>query len=219
MAARAAVLLAATGVGGYYADAYARKRYWVQNNDSVKVGVTTRGKPSLGGPFTLVTTDGDPISQAAFLGQWTAFYFGFCHCPEICPVELNRMTKVVDNLRRDMPNARIQPLFVSCDPRRDSLAAIKEYLTVFHKDFIGLVGTPKQVNDACKSYRIYYSIPDDKAAPQDDYLIDHSIAIFFFDPQGRFVEFFGNRYNEDEITEKVKWCMKNYEADPTWTNW
>lgn len=213
----AAVVL---GAGAYYSNEYAKKRYWVQNKDSVKVSVTTRGKPSLGGPFTLVTTDGEPISQAEFLGRWTFFYFGFCHCPEICPIELNRMTKVVNAVREAKPNVDIQPLFVSCDPRRDSLANIKEYLSVFHPDFIGLVGTPKQVNEACKSYRIYYSLPDESITKDgSDYLIDHSIAIFFFDPKGQFVEFFGNRYTEQEITEKVLWCISQYEQDPLWTNW
>ncbi|CUG87807.1 cytochrome c oxidase assembly factor, putative [Bodo saltans] len=202
----------------WFGSGYAKKRYFGEEG-SARVSVETRGRPSLGGPFVLVNTDGEVVTQADFQGHWTFFYFGFVHCPEICPVELNRMSKVVDAVRAEKPNQSIKPLFVSCDPRRDSLLAIREYLSVFHKDFIGLVGTPKQVNDACKSYRIYYSVPSDSVIETDDYLIDHSIAIFLFDPKGQFVDFFGNRYDEKEIAEKVVRYMGNFERDPTWTNW
>lgn len=202
----------------WYGSRQAKQRYFGAEG-SARVSVETRGRPALGGPFVLVNTKGEPVSQAEFLGSWAFFYFGFTHCPEICPVELNRMSHVVDAVRAARPQERIAPLFVSCDPRRDSLEAIDEYLSVFHPDFIGLVGTPKQVNDACRSYRIYYSIPAEEDAEQEDYLIDHSIAIFLFDPQGRFVDFFGNRYDEREITEKVLHYMSEYAKDPTWTNW
>lgn len=202
----------------YVGSGWAKKRYF-GDEGSQRVSVETRGKPALGGPFVLVTHDGEPVSQAEYLGQWTFFYFGFTHCPEICPVELNRMTKVVNAVRDAKPKQPITPLFVSCDPKRDSLESIKEYLSVFHPDFIGLVGTSKQVDTACKSYRIYYSLPSDTVADAEDYLIDHSIAIFLFDPKGQFVEFFGNRYDEKEITAKVLTFMDNYEKDPSWTNW
>lgn len=202
----------------WYGSAYAKKRYF-GDEGSTRVSVESRGRPSLGGPFVLVNTKGEIVSQADFLGKWTFFYFGFTHCPEICPVELNRMTKVVDAVRAANPSQSIVPLFVSCDPKRDSLAAIDEYLSVFHPDFVGMVGTPHQVDQACKSYRIYYSVPADDAAEKDDYLIDHSIAIFLFDPQGQFVDFFGNRYDETEIATKVSQYMIKYQNDPSWTNW
>ncbi|CBH14402.1 cytochrome c oxidase assembly factor, putative [Trypanosoma brucei gambiense DAL972] len=202
----------------WYGSEKAKKRYF-GSQGSARVSVETRGRPALGGPFVLVNTDGEPVSQAEFLGSWAFFYFGFTHCPEICPVELNRMSKVIDAVRTKRPNQKIVPLFVSCDPRRDSLEAIAEYLSVFHESFVGLVGTPKQVSDACKSYRIYYSLPSEEAAEQNDYLIDHSIAIFLFDPKGRFVDFFGSRYDENEITERVLGYMDQLERDPEWTNW
>ncbi|EAN90783.1 putative cytochrome c oxidase assembly factor [Trypanosoma cruzi] len=215
MLAALAVLSAGTL---WYGSRQAKKRYF-GSAGSARVNVETRGRPALGGPFVLVKTDGEPVTQAEFLGSWTFFYFGFTHCPEICPVELNRMSKVVDAVRARRPKDRILPLFVSCDPRRDSLEAIAEYISAFHPDFVGLVGTPKQVNDACKSYRIYYSLPSAEAAETNDYLIDHSIAIFLFDPKGRFVDFFGNRYDESEITERVLHYMEQLERDPEWTNW
>jgi protein SCO1/2 len=211
--------LVAAAVCAYCGDAYAKRRIGFKEKDSTYVSVTTRGRPSLGGPFVLVNCDGDVVSQADFLGKWVFFYFGFVHCPEICPIELNRMTKVVDAVRAQRPRDTLQPLFVSCDVKRDSLAAIREYLSIFHKDFIGLSGTPNQINATCKSYRIYYSLPDEESASSGDYLIDHSIAIFLFDPQGRFVDFFGSRYDHNEISAKVVEYMAKHEADPEWTNY
>lgn len=206
-------------VGAYFANEHAKNTIGFKEKDSTYVHVNTRGRPSLGGPFVLVNFDGEVVSQADFLGKWVFFYFGFVHCPEICPIELNRMTKVVDIVKGQRPKDVLQPLFVSCDVKRDSLSAIREYLSIFHKDFIGLVGTPNQVNSTCKSYRIYYSLPDDEGEQSGDYLIDHSIAIFLFDPQGRFVDFFGSRYDHNEISAKVVDYMAKYEADPQWTNY
>eukprot|EP00759_Apiculatamorpha_spiralis_P002759 PhF_6_TR11198/c0_g1_i2/m.18056/K07152/SCO1_2; protein SCO1/2 len=206
------------GAVTYYGNEYAKSRY-AHPDCGALVSQTSHGKPNLGGPFVLVDTDGRICSQRDFLGHWTFFYFGFVNCPEICPVELNRMTKVVDGIRKRIPGIQIKPLFVSCDPLRDSLDHIKDYLADFHPDFVGMVGTPEQVNHVCKSYRIYYSVPDEKAQDEGDYLIDHSIAIFLFDPQGRFVDFFGTRYKEDEILDKMEGYVKNYMKDPTWTTW
>lgn len=129
------------------------------------------------------------------------------------------MTHVVNVVKEKKPNDEFVPLFVSCDPNRDSLQAIEEYLSVFHPDFLGLVGTPQQVHQTCKNYRIYYSVPTEEDTQTDDYLIDHSIAIFLFDPQGRFVDFFGNRYDQHEIADKVLHYMDCYDADHAWTNW
>lgn len=213
-----ALMVAAT-IAAYFANNHAKKVVGFKEKDSTYVHVNTRGRPSLGGPFVLVNTEGEVVSQADFLGKWQFFYFGFVHCPEICPIELNRMTKVVDMVKEKRPKDTLQPLFVSCDVKRDNLSAIKEYLSIFHKDFIGLVGTPNQVNTTCKSYRIYYSLPDDEGEQSGDYLIDHSIAIFLFDPQGRFVDFFGSRYDHNEIAAKVVDYMGKYEADPEWTNY
>eukprot|EP00760_Papus_ankaliazontas_P002388 PhM_4_TR10974/c0_g1_i1/m.17685/K07152/SCO1_2; protein SCO1/2 len=205
--------------GTYWANEYAKKKYAVSEGTIQVSYVKTHGKPNLGGPFVLVDTEGRVRSQRDFLGSWCFFYFGFTNCPEICPVELNRMSKVVDGLRERIPSVNIQPLFVSCDPLRDDLEKVDEYVKDFHKDFVGMVGTPEQVDRVCKSYRIYYSLPDEKAQASGDYLIDHSIAIFLFDPQGRFVDFFGSRYSETEILDKVEGYVHNYMADPTWTTW
>eukprot|EP01062_Namystynia_karyoxenos_P041555 TRINITY_DN30284_c0_g1_i1.p2 TRINITY_DN30284_c0_g1~~TRINITY_DN30284_c0_g1_i1.p2 ORF type:complete len:326 (+),score=146.16 TRINITY_DN30284_c0_g1_i1:72-980(+) len=162
-----------------------------------------QGKANVGGPFTLVDTSGTPRTQADFFGSWPVLYFGFVHCPEICPVELNRMTKVVDRLQKRFPGERFTPVFVSCDPLRDTCAEVETYLSDFHKDFIGLTGTPQQVADVCKTFRIYFSAPTGKEEQEGDYLVDHSIAMYFFDPDFEFIDVFGGRFEVHEIEERM----------------
>ena len=202
----------------YLTNIWASKKYG-KHDVGAEMSVTRQGKPSLGGPFVLVDTEGNLRSQREFLGSWQIFYFGFVNCPEICPIELNRMSNVVDGIRKIIPGTKILPLFVSCDPQRDSLTLINDYVQDFHPDFIGMVGTPEMVDRVCKSYRIYYSTPSDEVKDSEDYLIDHSIAIYVFDPQGRFVDFFGTRWSEEEILEKMTDYVSNYNEDPTWTTW
>jgi protein SCO1/2 len=202
----------------YVANEYAKKRFR-READSTYVHVNTRGRPSLGGPFTLVSTDGEVVSAADFRGKFIFIYFGFVNCPEICPIELTRMTKVCELVKKAKPDVPLQPLFISCDPKRDSLSRIKEYLSIFHPEFIGLAGTPKQIDQVCKSYRIYYSLPDDTSAESEDYLIDHSISIMLFDQQGRFVDFWGSRYDHNEIATKMLSHIENIERDPEWTSY
>eukprot|EP01060_Flectonema_neradi_P014109 TRINITY_DN20827_c0_g1_i1.p1 TRINITY_DN20827_c0_g1~~TRINITY_DN20827_c0_g1_i1.p1 ORF type:complete len:266 (+),score=34.77 TRINITY_DN20827_c0_g1_i1:43-840(+) len=165
--------------------------------------VRTVGKALVGGQWTLVTTEGKPITSADLHGKYPIMYFGFTHCPEICPVELHRLSRVVDELRPLHPDKEFVPLFVSIDPVRDSLKEIKSYISEFHKDFIGLVGTPKMVEKMCKMHRIYFSMPTEDEALSGDYLVDHSIAIYFFDDKFEFMECFGSRFTTDEIVNKM----------------
>ncbi len=83
------------------------------------------GKPLIGGPFTLVTDNGTPVSDLDYRGKYLLLYFGYTFCPDVCPEELEKMAKVVDAIK---PYGELVPLFVSCDPKRDSLQVIKNYL-------------------------------------------------------------------------------------------
>ena len=192
-------LIAITAPLAYY---YYRSSM-VQDADFKVSEVHHTGKAAIGGDFTLVDTDGIPRTQADFRGKNVILYFGFTHCPEICPVELHRISFVLDALREKHPNKEFVPVFVSCDPKRDCLKEIKSYLSEFHKDFIGLVGTHAQVEDICKKYRIYFSSPSAVEEDEGDYLIDHSIAMYFFDENFCFVDAFGSRWHAGEIIEKM----------------
>lgn len=100
--------------------------------------------------------------------------FGFTNCPDICPEELDKMSNVVDKLSAIHGPDSILPVFITCDPARDSVAAIKTYCKDFHPKLIGLTGTYQDIKKVCKTYRVYFSTPPDAKAT-DDYLVDHSI--------------------------------------------
>merc|ERR1739848_542239 len=118
------------------------------------------GKAKIGGPFNLIDHNGDPKSNKDYLGKWALIYFGFTHCPDVCPDEMEKLGEVYNNIREARKTEKyvddIVPLFITVDPDRDSVKAVKE---------------------ACKSYRVYFS-----AGPKDDedgdYIVDHTIIIY-----------------------------------------
>lgn len=86
------------------------------------------GKPSIGGPFTLTDANGQPFTEKELLGKWTLIYFGFTHCPDICPEELDKMGEAVDKIQGFGGENSVLPLFISVDPARDSVAQVKKYI-------------------------------------------------------------------------------------------
>lgn len=103
-------------------------------------------------------------------------YFGFTHCPDICPEELDKMAIMIDEVK-EMKGDVMRPIFITCDPARDTPAVVKAYLKEFHPDIIGLTGTWENVKAICKAYRVYFSTPP-SVKPGQDYLVDHSIYFY-----------------------------------------
>lgn len=120
------------------------------------------------------------------------------------------MAIVVDQIDKEK-GPIITPVFVSVDPARDNVAAVKSYVDEFHPRLIGLTGEYDNVKRACKSYRVYFSTPPDAKA-SDDYLVDHSIFFYLMDPLGQFVDAFGKNTTSDEVTAKVREAVGKWEA-------
>lgn len=168
------------------------------------------GGPSIGGPFSLVDVTGKKWTDKDFHGKWIYVYFGFTNCPDICPEEMSKMSRVISHIDKKLGKDYWQPLFISVDPVRDSPAKIKEYLADFHPRVLGLTGSPEEVEKAAREYRVYFAVPDESAG-QDDYLVDHSIIMYLMDPDGKFCDYTTKEFTWYESYAKLLRRMTDYE--------
>ena len=158
------------------------------------------GKAKIGGPFELKGLNDEIVTNENFKGKWVLLYFGFTNCPDICPDELEKMSKVHSALKESGYNS--VPVFVSVDPERDTPQKISNYLKEFHEDFIGLTGNVEEVTKVVKTFKVYFN-----KGPKDedgDYIVDHSIICYLLNPEGTFVEYFGQNKTSAEMLSSVK---------------
>ncbi|XP_039560511.1 protein SCO2 homolog, mitochondrial [Passer montanus] len=168
-----------------------------------------RALPLSQADFQLRDAAGTPRTKADFRGRWVLLYFGFTHCPDVCPEQLERLGRAVGLLERDAALPPLQPLFVTVDPERDDAAALARYLRDFHPRLLGLTGSPEQVRAAAAAFRVYVS-----AGPRDadgDYLVDHSVLTFLLDPDGAFRDCYGRSRSAEELARSVRAHMEAYE--------
>lgn len=174
------------------------------------------GRPKVGGPFTLTTHNNTPFSEKDMQGRYSLVYFGFSHCPDICPEELDKMALMID-IVNSSPVAKnsglppLLPIFITCDPARDTPAVLKEYLGEFHKAIVGLTGSWEGIKDVCKKYRVYFSTPENVKKGQD-YLVDHSIYFYLMDPEGDFVEAIGREHSPEEAARVILGHVGDWKA-------
>ncbi|KAF5349348.1 hypothetical protein D9758_011778 [Tetrapyrgos nigripes] len=214
-----AALFVVVGAGMYFY--FTNKKQKVLEEREKERMAKSYGRPNLGGPFSLIDCTATPGSSSNkedsvprftdqdMLGKWSLVYFGFTNCPDICPAELDKVTAVVNDLSKTVPSLPVQPIFISVDPARDKPSIVRKYLQEFHPSYIGLVGDYAQTKAVCKSYRVYFSTPPD-ADPNGDYLVDHSIFVYLMDPEGKFVDAFGQVMNKEEMAEKIKEYVREW---------
>lgn len=169
----ALVLLAAATLGGYA---------WLHRQQSTQHGT---GIALVGGPFTLTDQNGKRVTEKDFLGKYMLVFFGYTYCPDVCPTELQVMMAALDAMGPEAD--KVQPVFVSIDPARDTPEVLKAYVSNFGPRLIGLTGTPDDVAAAAKAYRVYYAKAGNSSSATD-YLMDHSSIIYLMGPDGSFVK-------------------------------
>ncbi|ROW10513.1 hypothetical protein VMCG_01979 [Cytospora schulzeri] len=169
------------------------------------------GKPKVGGSFNLIDQNGEPFTEANLKGRYSLVYFGFTHCPDICPEELDKMADMFDIVEKEIPGG-LEGVFVTCDPARDGPSELKKYLAEFHHKFIGLTGTYEDIKAMCKAYRVYFSTPQ-KIPAGKDYLVDHSIYFYLMDPEGDFVEALGRQHSPQEAAKVILSHMKEWKGE------
>lgn len=158
----------------------------------------------IGGEFTLVNADGQTVRNSDFLGRFMFIYFGFSYCPDLCPTELQNMSLALDLVAETMPSAvqKIQPIFITIDPERDTPATLKQYVDHFYPTMAGLTGSAEQIAAVAKAYRVYYAkaIQDDSS----DYLMDHSSFVYLMGPDGEFRRMFKQNTPPPKMAEALR---------------
>jgi len=153
----------------------------------------------IGGPFALTDHRGRAVTEAAFRGKPVAIFFGFTHCPDVCPTTLGEMTGLIEAL--GPASDRIHWLFVSVDAGRDTPETMAAYLEAFDRRILGLSGTEAQVEQVARSFRIYYRRV---ALEGGGYTMDHSASIFLLDAAGRFAGTVDYKESEATALEKLR---------------
>jgi len=138
----------------------------------------------IGGPFSLVDQDGRAVTDRDFAGKYRIVYFGFTHCPDVCPTDLAAIGSALRRFERKDPGraARVQPLFITVDPDRDTPAVVKEYVSAFHPRIVGLTGSSQQVAKVEKEFAVYAA--KGEAQPGGGYAVDHSRVVLLMGPDG-----------------------------------
>ncbi|KZX62264.1 photosynthetic protein synthase I [Alcanivorax sp. HI0033] len=154
----------------------------------------------LGGEFTLTDQNGEPFSQAALNGKVTILFFGYTHCPDICPAVLARVAQVYRQLQEAGEADQVQPVFITFDPERDTAAHLKEYLTWFKANIIGLTGSLEEIRQVAKQYGVVFI----KDQQEQDYLFTHSDYIYLLDDQGRVRKLYPADFTIDEVVNDAK---------------
>jgi protein SCO1/2 len=156
---------------------------------------------SIGGKFALTDGGGATVTEGSFRGKWELIYFGYTYCPDACPTTLNTIAETLAALG---PLAdRVQPLFITVDPERDTPQVIAGYVRNFDPRIVGLTGSPQSIASAAAAFRIIYARRKTGDGP-DDYLIDHSSVVIVMDPSGKFVEFLAADLPPDRMTDKLR---------------
>lgn len=151
-----------------------------QPSAPISAEVTSTGQPQVGGPFQLVNEEGQPVDETLLNGKWSLVFFGFTYCPDFCPTTLSMLEATKARLGDQADD--VQLIFISVDPARDTPKAMKDYLSTYPMDVVGLTGTPEQVRAAADAYRVLY----EKVGEGENYTMNHSLTIYLMGPDRKF---------------------------------
>ena len=152
-----------------------------------------------GGHFLLTSQDGG-VFDSRSSDKIMLLYFGFTYCPDVCPTTLIKMADIIDRLGKD--SEKINPIFITVDPERDTVKAISEYIGAFHEDIIGLTGTKSEIDKVAKDWGVYYEKQPIKGV--DDYTVNHLDIIFLANSNGDFIDYFPPKIQSVLIVEKIR---------------
>ena len=158
-------------------------------------------EPAFRAAFELTDHQGMIQTERDFAGRWMLVFFGFANCPDVCPTTLAEVAAVIEDLGTDAE--KVQPIFISIDPERDTPAALAEFVPLFDAGIIGLTGTPEQIAETSKTFPIFYERIEEASAP-DGYTMGHTSHLFLFDPQAGFADSWAYGTPAEEILADLR---------------
>jgi len=193
-----AVVCMAAAAGGVY--------LWRAGTDARQVSESRKtGKALIGGPFRLTDHTGKARTEKDLLGRYALISFGFTHCPDVCPTTLQTMTEAMEAL--GPVAARVQPVFISVDPERDTVARLKVYHEGFDKRIMMLTGDVRSIAIAAKAYKVGYRKM--KPAADGSYQVNHSALIYLMGPKGEYITHYPYKITPAKLAEGLKKWVGN----------
>ena len=158
----------------------------------------------IGGPFTLTDQNGRAVSDTAFAGKYRHVYFGYTHCPDVCPNDLGAIGQAMRRFEKEAPAraAKVQPIFITVDPERDTPAVMKEYAAAFHPRLLGLTGTPQQIAAVTKEFAVWSG--KQPVQPGGGYAVDHSRMTVLMGPKGEPIALIPSDQGAGEVLAELK---------------
>lgn len=168
------------------------------------------GEAAVGGPFTLTDQNGNRKSLDDFRGKIVLLYFGYTFCPDVCPTDMSAIGRLMTLLGAD--GDKLQPVFITLDPERDTQAVLRKYAAAFHPRFVALRGTEDEVRRVATAYKIYF----EKVTPpgSSSYAIDHMAFIFLLDRKGKYIAFFPPGTTVERMATMVRDLLAQSNSSP-----
>lgn len=163
-----------------------------------RAGQVAGGPGAIGGPFELVNSKGQTVTDQDVITEPSLIYFGYTFCPDVCPMDMARNADAIDLLAER--GLSVTPIFISVDPKRDTPEVVGDFAYNLHEKMIGLTGSPEQVRAASQAYRTYYKA---QAGDDDYYLVDHSTFTYLVLPEHGFAEFYRREATPEQIADSV----------------
>jgi cytochrome oxidase Cu insertion factor (SCO1/SenC/PrrC family) len=162
--------------------------------------------PPIGGSFTLTDQSGRRVTERSYAGKYLLVFFGYTYCPDVCPSELQVMSAALDQLGPEAE--KIQPLFITIDPGRDTPQVMKDYVSNFNPRLVGLTGSAEEIAAVAGKYRVYYAKAPD-AKNSSDYLMDHSAILYLMQPDGTFLKHFTYGTDPKALADSIRKALES----------
>lgn len=152
--------------------------------------------------FTLLNAQGGTVTADSFKGKWMMIFFGYTHCPDVCPTTLNTVAETLAELGEAA--AQVQPLFISVDPQRDTAQQLADYTAAFDPRILGLTGSEDQIKAASRAFKVYFRKVPEKDGGPDDYSVDHTAFLYLVNPEGDMDAVFSFHDEVDKVVAEMK---------------